>query len=108
MRKEFSRLRAAVEADLLCLAEGETPAESRWNRPRKQPSSLRADCELVDWFKSKGPGYQTRINRILRKAMVERKKRESWRLCHLRQDSFSKLDTPTLSHGPRQGWGTLR
>jgi uncharacterized protein (DUF4415 family) len=29
----------------------------------------------VDWFKSKGPGYQTRINRILRKVMVEGKKR---------------------------------
>jgi uncharacterized protein (DUF4415 family) len=28
----------------------------------------------VDWLKSKGPGYQTRINRILRKVMVEGKK----------------------------------
>jgi uncharacterized protein (DUF4415 family) len=33
------------------------------------------DCEVVDWFKSKGPGYQTRINRILRRVMVEGKKR---------------------------------
>jgi uncharacterized protein (DUF4415 family) len=31
--------------------------------------------EVVDWFKSKGPGYQTRINRILRRVMEEGKKR---------------------------------
>ena len=50
-------------------------AESRWNRPRKRRISLRVDTEVVDWFKSKGPGYQTRINRILRRVMVEGKKR---------------------------------
>ena len=33
------------------------------------------DVEVVDWFKSKGPGYQTRINRILRWVMTEGKKR---------------------------------
>jgi uncharacterized protein (DUF4415 family) len=32
------------------------------------------DCEVVDWLKSKGPGYQTRINRILRRVMAEGKK----------------------------------
>jgi uncharacterized protein (DUF4415 family) len=36
---------------------------------------LRVDIEVVDWFKSKGPGYQTRINRILRRVMMEGKKR---------------------------------
>ena len=34
------------------------------------------DTEVFDWFKSKGPGYQTRINRILRRVMMEGKKRE--------------------------------
>jgi uncharacterized protein (DUF4415 family) len=67
-------LRASVEDDLLALAE-ETGAESRWNRPRKRRISLRVDTEVVDWFKSKGPGYQTRINRILRRVMTEGKKR---------------------------------
>jgi uncharacterized protein (DUF4415 family) len=68
-------LRASVEDDLLSLAEEETGAESRWNRPRKRRISLRVDTEVVDWFKSKGPGYQTRINRILRRVMTEGKKR---------------------------------
>jgi len=68
-------LRASIEEDLLSLVDEETGAEARWNRPRKRRISLRVDAEVVDWFKSKGPGYQTRINRILRRVMVEDKKR---------------------------------
>jgi uncharacterized protein (DUF4415 family) len=68
-------LHASVEDDLLLLAEEDGSAESRWNRPRKRRISLRVDTEVVDWFKSKGPGYQTRINRILRRVMIEGKKR---------------------------------
>ena len=72
-------LRASVEDDLLSLAEEEAAAEARWNRPRKRRISLRVDIEVVDWFKSKGPGYQTRINRILRRVMLEGKKRSGER-----------------------------
>ena len=68
-------LRASVEDDLLFLAEEERGAGARWNRPRKRRISLRVDTEVVDWFKSKGPGYQTRINRVLRRVMMEGKKR---------------------------------
>jgi uncharacterized protein (DUF4415 family) len=68
-------LQASVEDDLLLLLDRETGAEARWNRPRKRRISLRVDVEVVDWFKSKGPGYQTRINRILRRVMMEGKAR---------------------------------
>ena len=73
--KIVADLRASVEDDLLLLADQETGAESRWNRPRKRKISLRVDVEVVDWFQSKGPGYQTRMNRILRRVMMEGKKR---------------------------------
>jgi uncharacterized protein (DUF4415 family) len=73
-RRDVIELRASIEDDLLFLAEGGS-AEARWNRPRKRRISLRVDTEVVDWFKSKGPGYQTRINRILRGVMMECKKR---------------------------------
>ena len=68
-------LRASVEDDLLVLVDQETGGESRWNRPRKLKISFRVDVEVLDWFKSKGPGYQTRMNRILRRVMMEGKKR---------------------------------
>ena len=73
---KLAELHASVEDDLLSLAEEEKKgAEGRWNRPRKRSISLRVDVEVIDWFKSKGPGYQTKINRILRKVMLEGKKR---------------------------------
>jgi uncharacterized protein (DUF4415 family) len=68
-------LHASVEDELLLLVDEERGAESRWNRPRKRRILLLVDTEVVDWFKSKGPGYQTRINRILRRVMIEGKKR---------------------------------
>jgi len=59
------RLRASITLAVLVLrslVEKETDAEPRWNRPRKRRISLRVDTEVVDWFKSKGPGYQTSKN----------------------------------------------
>jgi uncharacterized protein (DUF4415 family) len=64
-----------MEDDVFSVADGDAGAESRWSRPRKRRISLRVDVEVVDWFQSKGPGYQTRINGILRRVMVEGKKR---------------------------------
>ena len=44
----------------------------RRGRPKaespKQPVSLRLDRDVIDWFKRKGDGWQTRINDELRKA----------------------------------------
>jgi uncharacterized protein (DUF4415 family) len=74
---KIGTLYASIDDDFLSLADQGTSTESRWNRPRKRRISLRVDIEVVDWFKSKGPGYQTRINRILRRVMVEGKKRGS-------------------------------
>ena len=33
---------------------------------RKSAISLRVDPEVLDWFKAQGPGYQTRMNAVLR------------------------------------------
>jgi uncharacterized protein (DUF4415 family) len=72
----IDRLHAAIEDDFLSLAQERTGEDAQWNRPRKKRISLRVDVEVVDWFQSKGPGYQTRINRILRRVMMEGKKRQ--------------------------------
>ena len=34
--------------------------------PRKKPVTLRLDADMLDWFKSLGRGYQTRMNAVLR------------------------------------------
>ena len=42
-------------------------AEAEWWMPvSKTRLSLRLDSDLVDWFKAQGPGYQGRINAVLR------------------------------------------
>ena len=37
--------------------------------PVKQQLTIRLDADVLEWLKSNGRGYQTRINRILRAAM---------------------------------------
>lgn len=37
--------------------------------PAKQSVTLRVDSDVLHWFKSKGRGYQTRINKLLRQYM---------------------------------------
>jgi uncharacterized protein (DUF4415 family) len=37
--------------------------------PLKQIVTIRLDVEMLEWFKSGGPGYQTRINQVLREHM---------------------------------------
>ena len=32
----------------------------------KELISLRVDQDVIEWFKAQGPGYQTRINSVLR------------------------------------------
>jgi uncharacterized protein (DUF4415 family) len=39
--------------------------------PTKVSTTVRLDADVLAWFKSQGPGYQTRINEALR-LVVER------------------------------------
>ncbi len=41
--------------------------------PLKQIVTIRLDVDTLDWFKSAGPGYQTRMNQILREHMDAQK-----------------------------------
>ena len=43
--------------------------------PKQQPAgvkqivTIRLDVDMLEWFKAAGPGYQTRINQVLREHM---------------------------------------
>ena len=37
--------------------------------PRKALLSLRIDSDVIEWFKRQGPGYQSRMNALLRAYM---------------------------------------
>jgi uncharacterized protein (DUF4415 family) len=39
-------------------------------KPTKTHASVRLDSDVLAWLKSQGKGYQTRMNAILREAMI--------------------------------------
>lgn len=43
----------------------------------KQIVTIRLDVDMLDWFKAAGPGYQTRINQVLREHMDAQRSLES-------------------------------
>ena len=40
-------------------------------RPLKQSTTVRLDADVLIWLRSQGKGYQTKINKILRDAMLQ-------------------------------------
>jgi len=42
-----------------------------WYRPRKQQVTLRIDADVLAWLRRGGKGYQSRLNSLLRNAMIE-------------------------------------
>lgn len=42
----------------------------RFYKPTKTPTTVRVDTDVLAWLKTQGRGYQTRINSILRNAMM--------------------------------------
>jgi uncharacterized protein (DUF4415 family) len=68
--KKIARLQASA---------GELPPMPNWPRyfkAIKEPVTLRLDADVLAWYRKHGRGYQTRINRALRKSMMEERKME--------------------------------
>ncbi len=50
----------------------------QWTRTgAKTPVSLRLDSDVVDFFKEQGPGYQTRMNDVLRAYVEQTRQKKS-------------------------------
>jgi uncharacterized protein (DUF4415 family) len=43
----------------------------KYYKPIKEPVQLRIDSDVLQWFKSSGKGYQSRINAALRQVMIQ-------------------------------------
>ncbi|MBA3340201.1 MAG: BrnA antitoxin family protein [Gemmatimonadaceae bacterium] len=82
---DWARLRAMTdaEADRGARSDRENPlAEASWLEAgglvepvRKRAISLRLDPDVIEWFRSTGPRYQSRMNAVLR-AFVEHRRRD--------------------------------
>lgn len=49
----------------------------KFYRPIKRPVTIRVDADVLAWLKREGRGYQTRINKLLRKAMEGKTRRRA-------------------------------
>jgi uncharacterized protein (DUF4415 family) len=73
-RTDWKRVKAMSQAEVERLAdEEEGPPPKGWEKnivlgipTPKKDIHIRLDADIVDWFKSRGKGYQTRINAVLR------------------------------------------
>ncbi len=77
---EIKRLLAkgAIPDELLDLSDipeitdwSNTVRHEQFYRPVKQQTSVRLDADVLAWLKDQGKGYQTRMNAILREAMLK-------------------------------------
>ncbi|OOH91447.1 cytoplasmic protein [Pasteurellaceae bacterium 15-036681] len=59
-------------SDILELDENffKQAVQNPFYKPTKTPTTIRLDSDVLNWLKSQGKGYQTRINNILREAML--------------------------------------
>jgi uncharacterized protein (DUF4415 family) len=70
---------AALPDDRIDLADPDAPETLDWTgavrgrfyRPVKKLKSLRIDADVLAFFEAQGPGYQTRINNVLRESMLQ-------------------------------------
>jgi uncharacterized protein (DUF4415 family) len=53
--------------------DNDSTQRAQGSLPLKQIVTIRLDVDMLNWFKAAGPGYQTRINQILRDHMEAQK-----------------------------------
>ena len=76
-KRKLARLAARPDSKI-DFSEIPPLTESLWNnagrnpfyRPAKQQLTVRLDADVGAWLRQKGKGYQTRLNSVLRQAML--------------------------------------
>ena len=80
-RADLARLRRVSEREIRATSPAELAdlPDDFWDDATvvppsaKQPISLRVDTDVLQWFKTQGPRYQSRINAVLRLYMTQRR-----------------------------------
>lgn len=81
-RDELAELAAMSDEDI-DLSDIPEMTDDEWQaalkrgvyRPVKQQLTIRLDADIVDWFKRTQPKYQTAMNEVLRKHMIEQRQK---------------------------------
>lgn len=69
---DWARVDAMTEEELEASIDVEEEGEFDWDNvyvgipPAKKQLTVRFDEDVIAWFRAQGPGYQTRMNQVLR------------------------------------------
>jgi uncharacterized protein (DUF4415 family) len=83
---ELAKVAALPDSEIDTKDIPEAPTENwiharrgEFYRPLKQPVTIRLDADVLTWFKEHAAsgGYQTEINRVLRRHVAEAEKRRA-------------------------------
>lgn len=80
-RSDWARVDAMTEEELEASIDYEEEGEPDWSTLQvgipgpKQQLTVRFDADIIAWFKAQGPGYQTRMNAVLRSYVEDQKRR---------------------------------
>lgn len=79
VRKELAALAAKPESEIdfsdlppTTQQDWSGAVRGKFYRPIKQQLTVRIDADVVEWLKGQGKGYQSRLNDILRAAMLDK------------------------------------
>ena len=78
IKKELAALANKPEEEIDCSdipatteQDWEGAVRGQFYRPLKKQLTIRLDADVLEWLKSQGNGYQSRLNGILRNAMLK-------------------------------------
>jgi uncharacterized protein (DUF4415 family) len=82
IKSDLERLRKMTDAEIEASIRNDFDWSEDWNwgdailviPPKKQAISIRVDEDVLDFFKKQGPGYQRRMNAVLRSYMQQTRK----------------------------------
>ena len=79
VRKELAALAAKPESEIdltdlpgTSAKDWKGASRGQFYRPLKQQLTVRIDADVLAWLKAQGKGYQSRLNEILRAAMIDK------------------------------------
>ena len=83
-RTDWERLRSLTDEEVEASIDFDEEGEFDWDTARvstsppqpKKQVTLRLDPEIIDFFRGQGPGYQTRMNQVLRSYVEAQREKE--------------------------------
>ena len=83
-KTDWARVASLTDDEIAAAAANDpdaAPLDIDWSQavlvvpPKKKAISIRIDPDVLDYFKNEGPGYQRRINAVLRSYVEQKQKR---------------------------------